>query len=238
MRRTPARLLACLAAAVVVAGMASAQTQPLPELTDFLAQDSDLLTSEVSNTALDVLTAALETALLENIRHKSQLDRFQMRDAALGLTALSGSDSVLQERAISLLREVADLREANDKLREFSTQLIETIRHSGMMTLDTSAAIVSLQAHTSSSAQQSPVRSPQSPVTLTIIAQDSREGWFIANAGWESGIIEGMLYRFENSDGSAGRLRVIETRRRVSALVAQVGGVLPAIGQTLTLETR
>lgn len=194
--------------------------------------------AQLTQLSLSVLTAALEQAVLENTYLQKQLEDLRARDAALGLTALSGSTFELQERAISLLREVADLREENTKLRKLAAELSNSIQTTGANSLQTAELLTQILTEARSTYAQNLSIISTDPLRIQIIAKDAANGWFIANAGWEQGVTEGMLYRFDKSDGTTGRLRVIESRKSVSALVPQIGGSVPDVGQMLTLETR
>jgi hypothetical protein len=193
---------------------------------------------EIQKISHDILAAALEDAVLDNIRLTHELQALRARDSALGISLLSSNHSDAQERAIDLLRQTVDLKNENQKLLDTIELLSRHIHNSGTADIEIIEAIQNISTSTYQKTPTNRTTLSSSPMQIEIIAQDNNNGWFIANAGWDAGLIEGMLYKFQNPDGSSGDLRVIQTRRNVCALIPQMGGAIPQIGQKLTLQTR
>ncbi len=197
--------------------------------------------TELNAVIHEVLISSLEETLLDYMRVSKELEAIRARDHALGITLLHSNLSDIQQRAIELLRETVDLRKQNNELINTIAELFSHLQNSGIADLDLMEKIASTNPQLTAS-QLSSVKSPStwptSPLQINVIAKDKTNGWFIANAGWDAGLIEGMIYQFSSSDGSIGKLRVIETRKNVCALIPQKGSPLPEIGQTLTLLTR
>jgi len=196
---------------------------------------------ELQTTIYDILASALEETVLDNLRVSHELEALRARDSALGIILLSPSQDQIQQRTIDLLRQAADLKQQNQQLQNTIDTLLHRIQNAGLVDIEILDAVENIRSKNISQKLLIAAGNQQistTPLTLHIIAKDGTNGWFIANGGWDAGITEGMIYSFNNPEGTTGYLRIIETRKNVCALIPQIGSPLPTIGQKLTLQTR
>lgn len=234
---SPARAAAFAAVAMLVCGVATAQTDLAMELKESqatlqasLQRNADLearLTK--SKEQVNALAEALATANGDAQQAREAYERLRIQMEGLGVAALDGSDSELQQR---LLVALSDLRIMEGQKRSLATALIDLSEAS----LGYAKAAGDTDAESKKELDSKLAQAEQALAKLgdeanadaatnmdaaRVVSLKEDAGVAVLNVGSRQGVHAGMPFAIYRQDKPVARVLVVEVRQDICGAVVQ-----------------